>query len=68
MNRWNNIKKKNVKNVQIDTFLEDLFRLYDEYDLSISHEDLQGAFVFQRNNKANKAWMRHAIDGTDRTM
>ena len=42
-------------------FLYELFALYDKYDLSIAHEDIQGAFIIDINSANNREWMRHAF-------
>ena len=42
-------------------FISELFDLYDKYDLSISHEDSQGAFIIEENSVYNKEWMTQAI-------
>lgn len=43
--------KRNMK-----PFLNDLNKLYEKYDLSISHEDGHGAFLIERNTIVN--WKR----------
>ena len=43
-------------------FIKELFALYDKYDLSISHEDIQGAFIIEENSNYNKEWMKQAIE------
>jgi hypothetical protein len=42
-------------------FLKELFELYDKYNLYISHEDSQGSFILETNEKMmnyHKEWMK----------
>jgi len=42
-------------------FIEEILKLYKKYNLSISHEDNQGAFIITRYSKENENWFREAI-------
>jgi len=44
----------------IRKFFEELFRLYEKYDLSIGHEDSQGAFTIEKNCEFNRSWIGDA--------
>jgi len=41
-------------------FFEELFRLYEKYDISIGHEDSQGAFTLEKNCEFNRNWISDA--------
>lgn len=50
-------------------FLEELIRLYEKYDVSISHQDYHGAFIIMDNDKENVDWIKDAeISITDREL
>jgi hypothetical protein len=42
-------------------FIEDIIKLYEKYNLSIAHEDTQGAFIITGYSEENVKWMRDAI-------
>ncbi len=50
-----------VKNQNIDSFLNELETLCRKYDLSIAHEDNQGAFIIQRYKHSNMIWLKAAM-------
>jgi len=43
-------------------FIDDIIKLYKKYNLSISHEDTQGAFVITGYSKENESWLRQACN------
>mgnify|MGYP006901964926 CR=1 FL=1 len=52
--------KEKVVDTNLDEFFEELFALYKKYDISISHEDAQGAFELHHNNEYNRDWIQEA--------
>lgn len=51
---------KEITEETITTFLNELEGLYRKYDLSLSHEDTHGAFIIERFDLENIAWVRAA--------
>ncbi|MFW5962318.1 MAG: hypothetical protein ACOCQR_01765 [bacterium] len=47
-----------------ETFLKEILKIYEKYNLSLSHEDSQGAFIIEKYKKENAAWLKNAIDKT----
>ena len=41
-------------------FMEELEALYKKYDLSIAHEDQQGAFIIEKYSETNMEWIKEA--------
>lgn len=46
---------------KIINFKEELFNLYDKYDLAISHEDGHGAFEVTTLDTFHKEWMSEGL-------
>jgi hypothetical protein len=46
---------------RIVLFLNEIETLCRKYDLSIAHEDNQGAFIIQRYKHSNISWLKSAI-------
>jgi hypothetical protein len=47
-------------------FIAEIIMLYEKYNLSIAHEDTQGAFIITGYSDENVKWMRDAIvDGEE---
>ncbi len=65
MKRWNTKLKKEVENTSIDNFLKEVLGICKKYDFSISHEDIEGAFVIVRHNKSYEKWLLNAFDDTN---
>ena len=65
MKRWNTKHNKNLKNEDIDDFLEDIVEVCKRHKLTISHEDAHGAFKIESFNKYNIAWIKNAFDSTE---
>lgn len=60
LTHWNNtIQISNMKN--IEKFLEELDTLCRVHNISISHEDGQGAFILENYNESNIKWLREAF-------
>ena len=49
----------------VDNFLKELFDLYEKYNISISHEDQHGGFIFEEDCKVNREWIKAARDDRD---
>ena len=47
---------------KIINFKEELFKLYDKYDLAINHEDGHGAFGMTTLDSFYKEWMTKGLD------
>jgi len=45
---------------QLNNFLKELELLYKKYNISISHEDQQGAFIFETYKESNLKWLKEA--------
>jgi len=58
MRKW--YSEETVK--KIINFKEELFKLYDKYDLAISHEDGHGAFEITTLEDFYKEWMTEGLD------
>ena len=43
-----------------ESFIDDIITVYKRYNLSLSHEDTQGAFKIERLNDENVAWLKEA--------
>lgn len=41
-------------------FLEEIEAICKKYDLSISHQDLQGAFIIEKYSDSNMEWLKDA--------
>jgi len=65
MKRWNTKLKKEVENTSIDNFLKEVLGICKKYDFSISHEDIEGAFVIVKYHEGYKKWLLNATDNTD---
>jgi hypothetical protein len=56
--------KKKTKNLKVDHFINDLVTLCRKHKLSLSHEDLQGAFLVVSYDISFEKWLEQAIDKT----
>ena len=45
-------------------YLDDLIQIGRKHGLSLSHEDGHGAFVIEKLDAFNEAWLKNAQDGT----
>ena len=57
-------QEKHIKYIQ--DFVEAIIRVYEEYNLSLGHEDHQGAFLIESASLYNEEWLRDAFDHTDK--
>ena len=62
MKRWNG--KKNVENPKVDAFLDEVKEVCKKHKMSLSHEDLHGAFIVIDYDATFETWLEHAIDKT----
>lgn len=46
----------------LESFRKELFDLYDKYDIAISHEDGQGAFMLWDADENHRRWMNYAFE------
>lgn len=53
-----------VENPAIDAFLEEIKEVCKKHNLSIAHEDSQGAFVIEEYDEHNLEWLLAADDYT----
>lgn len=61
MKNWNLKTETQIKTPKyVSSFLEEIFKIYEKYDLSISHQDGHGAFIIENNNEFNKEWLSEA--------
>jgi len=63
MKRHRQGRFESVDNKQVDAFLTAIVRLSEEYGLSLSHEDTQGAFIVEKYSPDNIQWLMQAIIG-----
>lgn len=47
-------------NTNIDLFFEELIKLYEKYNLTISHEDGHGSFIIDNYNEFSIDWIKAA--------
>lgn len=58
---WNTKKGKDEEMPEnIKQFLNELDELCQKHDISISHEDKHGGFIFQKYNQENIEWIKEA--------
>ena len=50
----------NRKKNKIERFKEDVIKLYEQYELSIAHEDGHGNFIIQDFKESNIEWFNNA--------
>lgn len=62
--RWSCHINDFVENERVDAFIERVIALSQQYGLSISHEDGQGAFLIRKQDDFYNKWLRNAhIEG-----
>ena len=44
-----------------ESFIDDIVNIYKKYNLSLSHEDTQGAFKIEKYSDENVDWIREAL-------
>lgn len=53
---------------EIDAFLADIFKVFEEHGMSISHEDHHGGFEIENSkedNEYNRDWLNQASDARE---
>ena len=61
MGNWNCKIKKSIKIPEEQVkFIEEIEAVCKKYNLSISHEDGQGAFVIEKFSQENLNWLKRA--------
>jgi hypothetical protein len=61
METWNCITNKFIEIPEKQVkFLEEIEAVCKKYDLSISHEDVQGAFEIEKFDQENIGWLKSA--------
>jgi len=58
---WNKDTKENEENPKVDSFIDDIIRVYKKHDMSISHEDSHGAFIVTDLTNYNILWLKEAM-------
>ncbi len=61
MKRWNLKLRKNIENPSIDAFLQDISKVCEQHHMSISHEDIHGAFIVEDYSQDNIEWLMNAF-------
>lgn len=62
MKRWVNRNNREEEVPEIDKFLEEVVEVCERHKLTLSHEDLNGAFQVEEMDEANMEWLRNAED------
>ena len=44
-----------------ESFIDDIVNIYKKYNLSLSHEDTQGAFKIEKYSDENVDWIKEAL-------
>jgi hypothetical protein len=63
--RWKLRDNIYVVNPAIDEFIAEIEAVCRKYNLSISHEDMHGAFIVEKLAERNIEWLKDAFDGTE---
>lgn len=62
MKSWDNTQKKEIETpTNVVEFFNELEILCKKYDVSISHEDIHGAFIIEDYDEAYIDWMKNSI-------
>ena len=48
-----------------EEFLNDIIEVYKKHNLSLAHEDIEGAFVIQDYKEKNIEWLKQAYFDND---
>lgn len=60
MKRWSRKKCKEVENLKVDEFINDIIDVYKKHNLSIGHEDHYGSFEIEDIHNDNIKWIKDA--------
>jgi len=44
-----------------ESFIDDIVKIYKKYNLSLSHEDAQGAFKIEKYSDKNVDWIKETL-------
>lgn len=62
MEKWDKNKKRMIDvGEDFETFFNKFKALCEVYDVSISHEDKHGSFIFERYKSENMEWLEEAM-------
>jgi len=67
MHRWNIQKLQSLENHKVDKFISEVIELSKRHNLSLAHEDKQGAFIIEQFKPENITWLETASDNTEAT-
>ena len=65
LSHYNPDRKTYVKNERIDRFLEEIIDVCKRHDLTLSHENKEGAFEIENFDHQTIEWLKAAFDKTD---
>lgn len=62
MNNWSLIKNDYIETPEnIINFLNEITKIYQKYNLSLSHEDEHGAFIIENYDEKNIKWLKNSL-------
>ena len=62
MKNWSLIENDEIEVPEnIIKFLNEITEIYKKYNLSISHEDCQGAFIIEKYDEYNIKWLKNSL-------
>jgi hypothetical protein len=50
-----------------ERFIDDILKVYNHYELALSHEDTQGAFKIVKNDVYYQEWLKESLKNATRT-
>ena len=53
-----------IQDSEIIKFINEIDILCQKYGMSISHEDIHGAFIIEKYDNENIQWLKYGIDKT----
>ena len=51
-----------IADPKVKLFIEELIEVYEKHQMSLGHEDGQGAFIINDYRDSNIGWLRSAFD------
>ena len=61
MKRWNANTNTYTEDKDVDAFLHEIIKVCKKHNMSIGHEDSQGAFEIYRYDKKLSEWLKSAM-------
>ena len=62
MKSWDINKMKYIKTPEkVINFLNEIDNICEKYNLSISHEDMHGAFILEKYDEHNIKWLKNCL-------